>query len=185
MKSHFKAIASCFEKDWRELSEKELRVVVKVLGYDMFEYKRAYNYTVNVVEEKQARPSITTLTEAMYKHGFFNAYACYKRIRERLAEQERKPEPIRIRANDTKLDIEKAKSVPIEDIIDIPLKRQGKILVGHCPFHEDKHPSFVVYPDSNRYHCFGCGQSGSVIDYVMQRYNLTFKEAVRWLCQKV
>ena len=184
MRSHFKAIASCFGKDWRELSEKELKQVASILGYPIEAYKQAYIHAVNTPREQEQRSRILILTEAMYRHGFFNAYACYKRIKEILAEQEKKPEVKQVRVNNSKLDIEKAKSVPIEHIIDIPLKRQGKLLVSHCPFHEDHHPSFVVYPDTNRYYCFGCGQSGSVIDYVMQRYNLTFKEAVSWLCQR-
>jgi len=179
MKSHFKAIASCFERHWRELGEKQLKEAATVFGYPLRQYKQLYLHITGCSGQLEQKSRILILTEAMYRYGFFNAYACYKRIRERLAEQERKPEP-----NDTKLDIERAKSVPIEHVIDIPLKRQGKILVGHCPFHEDKHPSFVVYPETNRYYCYGCGAKGSVIDYVMQRYNLTFKEAVSWLCQR-
>jgi len=184
MKSHFKAIASCFGKDWRELEERDLRTAANVLGYPLKEYKQAYVHTVNSPKEQEKKSRITILTEAMYKHGFFNAYACYKRIKEILAEEERKPKAKQVRFDNTKLNVEKAKSVPIENIVNIPLKRQGKVLVGHCPFHDDEHPSFVVYPETNSYHCFGCSAHGTVIDYVMQIYNLSFKEAVRWLCQR-
>ena len=60
----------------------------------------------------------------------------------------------------------------------IELRKSGKAYKGHCPFHEDKNPSFYVYPDSNRFICFGCGEKGDVIDFIMKLYNLTFKEAL-------
>lgn len=47
-----------------------------------------------------------------------------------------------------------------------------------CPFHEDKTPSFKVYEKDNRFYCFGCGASGSPIDFVMRFDNCDFKEAV-------
>lgn len=47
-----------------------------------------------------------------------------------------------------------------------------------CPFHEDKTASFKVYEQSNRFHCFGCGLSGSPVDFVMKISNCDFKEAV-------
>ena len=42
----------------------------------------------------------------------------------------------------------------------VTLRRAGKLLKGLCPFHQEKSPSFVVYPDEGRYHCFGCAKSG-------------------------
>jgi len=63
----------------------------------------------------------------------------------------------------------------------IELKKNGKAYVGQCPFHDDQHPSFCVYPDSNRFVCFGCGEKGDTIDFIMQRRNLSFKEAIAYL----
>lgn len=42
------------------------------------------------------------------------------------------------------------------------MKPLGKRYIGLCPFHEEKTPSFVLYPDKEEYHCFGCGKSGSI-----------------------
>ena len=51
----------------------------------------------------------------------------------------------------------------------IELKPHGsRDLIGKCPFHEDKNPSFVVSPAKNLFHCMGCDAAGSVIDFVMQ-----------------
>lgn len=47
-----------------------------------------------------------------------------------------------------------------------------------CPFHNEKTPSFKVYKGDGGYHCFGCGEHGGVIDFVMKYFDLTFKEAI-------
>ncbi|MFO0676425.1 MAG: DNA primase [Polyangiaceae bacterium] len=65
------------------------------------------------------------------------------------------------------------------------LKRNGRRFVGLCPFHKEKTPSFNVNPDSGFYHCFGCKESGSVIDFVMRQEGLTFPEAVRSLAERL
>ncbi len=66
----------------------------------------------------------------------------------------------------------------------VPLKRRGKNLVGLCPFHNEKTPSFTVYPDSQSFYCFGCGAGGEVISFIRKAENLDFSEAVRYLCDK-
>ena len=50
-----------------------------------------------------------------------------------------------------------------------------------CPFHNEKTPSFKVYKGNGGYHCFGCGEHGSVIDFVMRYFDLSFKEAIKKL----
>ena len=61
--------------------------------------------------------------------------------------------------------------VNIMDVIqeDVTLKRSGKVWKSQCPFHQDKTPSFTVYPQTKSFHCFGCDESGTVIDYFMKR----------------
>ncbi len=66
----------------------------------------------------------------------------------------------------------------------VQLKRRGKNLVGLCPFHNEKTPSFTVYPDSQSYYCFGCGAGGEVINFIRRAENLDFTEAVRFLCDR-
>lgn len=64
------------------------------------------------------------------------------------------------------------------------LKRRGRSWVGLCPFHQEKTPSFHVNPDRGFYHCFGCKESGSAIDFVMRNDGYTFPEAVRALAER-
>ena len=67
----------------------------------------------------------------------------------------------------------------------IPLKRAGRNFKANCPFHEEKTPSFIVNPDKQIFHCFGCGVGGNVVSFVMKQERLLFPEAVRMLAQKV
>ena len=75
--------------------------------------------------------------------------------------------------------------VDIESVISssISLKRRGKNLVGLCPFHNEKTPSFTVYPESNSFYCFGCGAGGDVITFVRRMENLDYIEAVKAVAQ--
>jgi DNA primase len=63
----------------------------------------------------------------------------------------------------------------------VTLKQAGRSHKGLCPFHEEKTPSFTVNPERGIFHCFGCGESGNVFSFLMQRENLTFPEVVRSL----
>ncbi len=76
-------------------------------------------------------------------------------------------------------EIRKALSVPIEDLINQQFKKKGKVLVGLCPLHNEKTPSFYVYPESNSFYCFGCKQGGNNINLIKSLYNYSFKEAVK------
>ncbi len=66
----------------------------------------------------------------------------------------------------------------------VRLKRQGRRMVGLCPFHKEKTPSFSVNSERGMFHCFGCKASGSVFDYLMQLEGLAFPEAVRHLADR-
>lgn len=75
------------------------------------------------------------------------------------------------------------------DIVDVisetvKLKRAGRNYSGLCPFHHEKTPSFSVSADKQIYKCFGCGEAGNVITFVMKTKNLTFPEAVKVLADK-
>ncbi len=67
---------------------------------------------------------------------------------------------------------------------EVALKRSGRSLKGLCPFHQEKTPSFFVYPDKGRFRCFGCGQSGNAIDWVMTRSGVDFVEALEILAER-
>ena len=74
----------------------------------------------------------------------------------------------------------------IESLISsyVLLKRAGRNLKGLCPFHSDKTPSFVVYPESQSFYCFGCGAGGDAISFIMRAENLEYIEAVKLLAEK-
>jgi len=76
---------------------------------------------------------------------------------------------------------------PIEDIIGqhVTLKSAGVgSLKGLCPFHDERSPSFHVRPGAGRWHCFGCGEGGDVIEFVMRMDGLPFAEAVEYLAER-
>ncbi|WP_062079003.1 DNA primase [Demequina globuliformis] len=76
---------------------------------------------------------------------------------------------------------------PIEDIIGqhVALKPAGVGSVkGLCPFHDERSPSFHVRPAAGRWHCFGCGEGGDVIEFVMRIDGLPFAEAVEYLADR-
>ena len=64
------------------------------------------------------------------------------------------------------------------------LKRRGRNLVGLCPFHGEKTPSFNIYTENGSFYCFGCGTGGDVITFVMKIENLDYLEAVKFLAQR-
>ncbi|MCS6803067.1 MAG: DNA primase [Chloroflexota bacterium] len=75
------------------------------------------------------------------------------------------------------------------DIVDlvspfVSLRKSGRSYLGRCPFHEDRTPSFVVYPDTWSFHCFGCGANGSGFDFIMRQEGLSFSEALRKLAAR-
>lgn len=67
----------------------------------------------------------------------------------------------------------------------VELKRTGKNFKGLCPFHREKTPSFVVSEEKQFYKCFGCGESGDVLTFIMKRNNMSFAEAVEYLADKL
>ncbi len=66
----------------------------------------------------------------------------------------------------------------------IPLKKMGRNFVSACPFHNENTPSFVVSPERQIWHCFGCGKGGDVFTFLMEYENLEFIEALRILAKK-
>ena len=66
----------------------------------------------------------------------------------------------------------------------IPLKRAGSNFKAPCPFHQEKTASFMVSPQKQIFHCFGCGEGGNVFSFLMKYENMSFPEAVRNLAGK-
>lgn len=74
----------------------------------------------------------------------------------------------------------------IEEVIGqyVPLKRAGSNLVGLCPFHNERTPSFTVFPGTRSFYCFGCSTGGDVFTFVMRSQNLDYPEAVEFLAKR-
>ena len=74
----------------------------------------------------------------------------------------------------------------IENVISpyVNLKRRGKNLVGLCPFHSEKTPSFTVYPENGSFYCFGCGVGGDIFTFTGLIENLDYIESVKLLAEK-
>ncbi len=66
----------------------------------------------------------------------------------------------------------------------IPLKKAGRNFKANCPFHHEKTASFIVSPDKQIFHCFGCGAGGDVFSFIMKQERMDFPEAVRFLGDK-
>ncbi len=75
------------------------------------------------------------------------------------------------------------------DVVDVvgqkvALKKAGSTFKGLCPFHSEKSPSFVVFPDKGNYHCFGCGANGDIFSFIMKTENLEFSDALKELATR-
>ncbi len=77
-------------------------------------------------------------------------------------------------------------SARIEEVVGdfVSLKRRGSSMIGLCPFHNEKSPSFNVSPTRGIYKCFGCGQAGNSVRFVMELEKLSYPEAIRYLAKK-
>jgi DNA primase len=74
----------------------------------------------------------------------------------------------------------------IEDVIQdfVNLRRRGVNMIGLCPFHNEKTPSFTVSPAKNIFKCFGCGKAGDPAKFIMEHEHLTYPDALRYLARK-
>jgi len=74
----------------------------------------------------------------------------------------------------------------IEEVVGdfVHLKKRGANLLGLCPFHSEKTPSFIVSPHKGIFKCFGCGQAGNVVKFMMEHDKLTYAESLRYLANK-
>lgn len=90
---------------------------------------------------------------------------------------------LRAQSDSFKALVERARAVPIADVVgaEVALTRKAREMVGLCPFHVEKTPSFFVFAD--HVHCFGCGAHEDAIGFVMRVRGLEFAGAVWWLCE--
>lgn len=77
--------------------------------------------------------------------------------------------------------LDRAREVPIESMYEGSLRTMYGKAVGLCPFHEESTPSFTIFVDENKFHCFGCQKHGDAIDFYMATRNCEFVDAVKGL----
>ncbi len=77
-------------------------------------------------------------------------------------------------------------AVRIEEVVEefVSLRKRGVNLLGLCPFHQEKTPSFNVNPTRNIFKCFGCGKGGDAITFLIEHEKFTYPDALRWLAKK-
>ncbi len=75
------------------------------------------------------------------------------------------------------------RAVPLHEIVALytDLRAEGGRLVGHCPFHDERTPTFSVYPKTDTYYCSGCGAHGDVLQFLMNKESMTFRQALEAL----
>ena len=87
-----------------------------------------------------------------------------------------------------RLTVEKIKDAAnIVDVVSefVTLKKSGANYKGLCPFHNEKTPSFSVHPGKQVFHCFGCGEGGNVLTFLMKYENYSFQEALKVLADRI
>ena len=74
----------------------------------------------------------------------------------------------------------------ISDVVSdfVTLRKRGVNMLGLCPFHNEKTPSFTVSPAKGIFKCFGCGKAGNSVNFIMEHESLTYPEALKWLAKK-
>jgi len=84
--------------------------------------------------------------------------------------------------DDRRINLAKAKNVPIEDLHSFgKIKSSRNKIFCKCPFHDEKNSSFVIYTETNTFHCFGCMAGGDSIAFVMKMHNKSFVDAIHYL----
>lgn len=119
------------------------------------------------------------------KGGYYLAYARMVRLACRIAdwqgELSRAVTPRKPGQTDKRIDVRDLKNtVDIVSYIDnhVRLVKHGSYFQAPCPFHDDRSPSFTVWPDGH-WKCFGCGKGGDIVTFVQEWYKVDFKEAVQ------
>jgi hypothetical protein len=151
--------------------EKEQETVIEKM-------KQTLRYVYAIKTDKAAHliGELVIKTDLLPQLNKYNGYiAKLKRILNILT-----PESFRDTRQD---DVEHARQYPIYEITKyrLLLRRCGNKYSALCPFHEEKHESFYIYPETNTYHCFGCQENGDIIQLTRHLYDVSFREAVKML----
>lgn len=87
----------------------------------------------------------------------------------------------KIKGGVTDEEIQHALATPIQDVLKQKFQKSGNKLIGLCPFHKEKTPSFYIYTRNNSFYCYGCQTGGDAINLIRKLHNLNFVQAVKCL----
>jgi hypothetical protein len=147
------------------------------------------NHFKGLLEVKVAAASRTFKYKDEFTNWFLTRMATY-RTAFRLADIKREKKNIdralllltKGKNKDWESKVETARQIPVEELFAGKLKKVSKTrLVGLCPLHQEKTPSFTIYTHNNSWYCYGCSQGGDVLNLLMRLEKLEFKDAVRRL----
>ena len=193
-----KSIIEGFEKEWTNkfprLTEKELLEVFpeakEFILEKIEELKERKEKIISLIKKElqiikqKSKPKNQWFWEEVVKVGegwdLLKARQQIARL-ERLISSTKRQE---IKRGITEEKIRQVLLAPIEVIANnncIQLRKSGRNLVGLCPFHQEKNPSFFIYPETNSFYCYGCQKGGNIITFVELLYGYSFKEAVEFL----
>ncbi len=188
------------EKEWRQsipkLTDRDLLEVFpeakKIIPVKIKEWKRKRDFTVSRIKLKLEFIHSTKMDFSKYFWREWVKVSEGPRLLEidtQLSRLYRLSYLIKNKRNDSvPFDelIQEALNQPIFEVVSqyTELKRSSNRYIGLCPLHNEKSPSFFIYPETNSWFCFGCSQGGDVIHFIRLKQGFTFKEAVKFLTSR-
>lgn len=176
-----------FEDALREIAPEKLEEAVDQMELIIWQRKRLLNAVRTCKRRGEINLDDELFWVSVINHDFAEFYIIQRWLRywleiqsyiapETLPAQGLKDESLLLSEK-----FQEAKKHPIEDLYDGYLRMNGSRLMGRCPFHEEGTPSFVIYTDTNDFHCFGCQAHGDAIDFYMMKKEVSFIDAVNIL----
>ena len=152
-------------EEWEEkyaLKKEEIKTILKNARRDF--PKDAWFTEALLATLPEFVPSLITYEKHLY------------RLKRQLAFLKNKRTPL----VNFQIKLDKARVYPIYELArdKLELRQVGRKFVALCPYHDERTPSFYLYPETNTFHCYGCGAHGDVINLTQQLHGLDFKEAV-------
>ena len=147
--------------------------------HDLNEFHKWYNYTVRTPTAKNTMFVLLPIYEERVDEAERRWMKYHRLLMQRchLRSPDLSPSDL------PTLPIEQAKSTPITEAVPLDKLRRSSShrSVACCPVHDEHTPSFTIYTQENRAHCFGCGWHGDVIDLIQEVHQCDFKDAVKYL----
>lgn len=155
-------------KQWQQLLKTQQKKLQQISQLQLPDFDKWF-YT-EIVKSELKQP-LTELTQAMHNLRF-------NLIRTNQQYKQEKQS-----AENWQAKVDQALNFPLQELLSqfLTLKRSSNRFVTCCPFHQEKTPSFTLYPESNTAHCFGCSWHGNSLKFLMDYSNLSFAAAVKTL----